>query len=239
MPNFLGSDLLGPDFLEIAFQPVYETSAEIDQALILLSESELLEFHQYSIPKRRFQWLAGRIACKKAVELILFKENFDSLQPAQIVLAPSFGQPPTLLLPKGYPSKVKISLSHSNELACAIACLESQSYENIGIDLEKLNWIDLDTFLPLSFTDREQQWVRDEYWRLFQFWTAKEALLKALGLGLNVDLREVEIFPQQVSHPFHRLAEAHFRGVTYPIASRHNHTYFWSWCRSKSASIPT
>jgi len=209
---------------EIVFYQVPKNYEEIKKALKMLAEIELKEFENLELPIRKLQWLAGRIACKKAVELSFLKHNRLPPLARHIILAPSIGTPPTAQLPKRYVENIQISLSHSGNWACAIACFQRSANQKIGIDLEQLQWVDTE-ILPIAFSQQEQNLIHQEYWRLLQFWTAKEALLKALGLGLTVDLRDIKILPTALPN----LIQACFQNSEYWIHSNHNDSYLWSW----------
>lgn len=88
-------------------------------------------------------------------------------------------------------SEVQFNISHSNDfIVCAFT-----SHGGIGVDVEKISNVDINDF--------RSQFSKSEYdnmvgslhvqEKFFEFWTQKEAVLKAYGTGLNVALDSIEI----------------------------------------------
>jgi 4'-phosphopantetheinyl transferase len=89
---------------------------------------------------------------------------------------------------------VTISLSHS---AGTAVCALAKSSVALGCDLELIE-VRSDAFVADYFTSGEQALVRaaaaPERLRLVTLlWSAKESALKALGAGLRLDTRSVEV----------------------------------------------
>jgi phosphopantetheine--protein transferase-like protein len=90
-------------------------------------------------------------------------------------------------------NKLFFNLSHTKDL-CAIAISDNR---DVGIDIEKIN--DTTDYKGISecfCSEDEQQLIKAsqnpmEYF--FLFWTRKEAFLKAIGLGLNTTLQEINV----------------------------------------------
>ena len=93
------------------------------------------------------------------------------------------------------PADIKFNLSHSHGFMVAAVCLNSP----IGVDIEKKD----PRFRAMEiaerfFCDGEKEQIAglDAGARLeafFQIWTAKEAVLKATGRGLALELTKVEV----------------------------------------------
>lgn len=85
---------------------------------------------------------------------------------------------------------VHFSISHSGEIAiCAIS-----DDTQIGIDIEKISEININTFKPYML---DTEWKRikksiNKYEAFFEYWTQKEAIIKALGFG-QINLKSFEI----------------------------------------------
>jgi len=77
------------------------------------------------------------------------------------------------------------NISHDSDLVI-IAYSESGS---IGVDIMKLRDVDITQYLD-CFSDREK--ARLTSVNFFSYWCAKEAFVKALGVGLSINLSSVE-----------------------------------------------
>ena len=148
--------------------------------------------------KRRGDWLLGRFAAKRLVARILAEiVRMDLALEAFDIVADHSGAP-VVRLADGGRLPVGVSISHSAGTAFCAAWVDSGSGLSVGADLERL-------------APRSEAFVRDffrpaeiEAWEAFPagpsrdafataIWSAKEAVLKALRLGLTIDTRSVEI----------------------------------------------
>jgi phosphopantetheinyl transferase len=140
------------------------------------------------LPRRR-KWLMGRAAAKRLVRDMLGEAQVSE-QKISVLNQPS-GEPFVLIEGKGgweYP----ISISHRSEVGMAAAPLERSA--RIGADLETVEPRD-PALVRQFYTEDEAKRVdaavtdRDEV--VARIWSAKEAVLKLLGLGLRIDTRGV------------------------------------------------
>ena len=87
--------------------------------------------------------------------------------------------------------KIKFNISHSGEMVvCAISDLC-----DIGIDIEKISPIDIHSF-NFQMLDSEWKRITDTNAPLvsfYEYWTQKEAVVKAHGKGLSISLKSFEI----------------------------------------------
>lgn len=86
---------------------------------------------------------------------------------------------------------VNFNISHSGDF---VICAVSKKSE-IGIDIEKMTAIDLAEF-KLQMTDDEWSRVVDSENKrnsFFEYWTQKEAVIKAHGHGLTLPLKSFEV----------------------------------------------
>lgn len=90
-------------------------------------------------------------------------------------LAPSFGDPP-----------LRFSLSHTAGLVC---CALGWGHD-IGLDGEAVREIDREGLARRFFAAPEIAPCRD---RFFEVWTMKEAVVKAMGGGLSIPLRQFAV----------------------------------------------
>jgi len=149
------------------------------------------------VPRRR-KWLMGRAAAKRLVRDMLGDGQVPEKE-ISVLNQPS-GEPFVLIEGKGgwdYP----ISISHRSEVGMAAAPRERTA--RIGADLETIEPRDA-ALVRQFYTDGEAQIVeaartdRDEI--VSRIWSAKEAVLKLLGLGLRIDTRGVLV--NLVGEPF-------------------------------------
>ncbi|OGR38589.1 MAG: hypothetical protein A2X29_08265 [Elusimicrobia bacterium GWA2_64_40] len=132
-----------------------------------LSEREALQYAAFRIEKRRKEWLAGRLAAKALL-------TAGGGNPADFEISmDKLGRPSC--------GGALVSITHSNGWAAA-AMKPGCSF--LGLDLEKIEerhraWYS-DYFHP-------QELPRHDPSEATRLWTVKEALLKALGLGLMAD----------------------------------------------------
>ncbi len=169
-----------------------------------LSESEKIWVNQIAIPEFKahsaltrgvLRWVLAQVT-EKSPESLLFKYS-------------QFGKPSLA----GPTDGVQFNLTHSNDLL-AIAISRSTP---VGIDFE---WITPhDDRMSVSsevFTHNENQAINSPYdldhgSSFYTIWTAKEAFVKAIGMGLNFNMKDFEfcgrtqaytLLNQNLTHPF-------------------------------------
>ncbi len=155
----------------------------------LLSPVECAFYHTLKLPKRRSEWLGGRLALKK-----LLVARLGGTWADYTLLAPGGVGKPTVVA-GGKPLHIPFSLTHSNGFAVAALAPHARY---IGIDLEVIApriraWKE-SFFHPSELTQETDAF-------LTQLWTQKEALVKLLGSGLSInsfDIRVVGGRPQFV-----------------------------------------
>ncbi|MFD5538608.1 4'-phosphopantetheinyl transferase family protein [Streptomyces sp. NPDC127079] len=92
---------------------------------------------------------------------------------------------------------VHISLSHSEGYS---ALLLSRRHP-VGLDIERVRPMNVDTLAPVTLCADERAWVLDEppgdrrSLAYLRCWTRKEAVLKAVGTGVVGDLTSMEVRP--------------------------------------------
>lgn len=153
-----------------------------------LGVEERAAFDQFATPKRKRDWLAARVAAKRLVGRRLEGLGRPRPRPA-IVIGSAATREPFVALPEGGPDpELPISLSHAGDYgACALA----EPGCRVGMDLERIEPRD-PAWRELMADDSElEPDLLDSSEGLTRLWTAKEAVLKLLGLGLSVDLRNV------------------------------------------------
>ena len=148
------------------------------------------------VPKRRADFLLGRWAAKELVADLLGggERTAPPLDTFEIVPGPSGA--PVVRLADGGPLPLGVSVSHSDGTAFCAAWHDPDGTLAAGADLERIEPRS-EAFVRDFFTDDEAAaWAarpageaRDEL--ATAIWSAKEAVLKALRLGLRMDTRQV------------------------------------------------
>jgi 4'-phosphopantetheinyl transferase len=168
-------------------------SAQIpSETRTVLSPSELARFSAFRFPKRRLDWLLGRWAAKSLAHSLPACQNYP-LDQIEIRNTPQGA--PFIQLEGQAPLAECLTISHREHLAlCALA---SAPNLRVGADLEKIE-PRTETFILDYFTPAECRLVdacpaETRPVMVTLIWSAKEAMLKALGVGLRWDTRMVEV----------------------------------------------
>ena len=91
---------------------------------------------------------------------------------------------------------LRFNLSHNDELIICAVCLN----KDIGCDIENLSRnINVNAIAKRFFSASEYQLIKDQPSTFFEYWTLKEAFVKATGLGISqgLDTFSFEIKKQQ------------------------------------------
>lgn len=99
----------------------------------------------------------------------------------------------------GKPFVKNSNLFFSYSYRTTFALLAISKEHEVGVDIEKIKVLqDAPTFASFSFSEREKEIIfksaaENFQDTLFTFWTFKEAIIKALGVGLNADLTQIDL----------------------------------------------
>lgn len=171
----------------------------------VLSQREEAFYSTLKLPKRKTEWLGGRVALKKVLAQLV------RLPLKKIEILPQEGNGKPQILLAGEKSTLPFSITHSNGYAVA-AVAPTAKY--IGIDLEKVaHRIDAwkqDFFHPTELTAQDDAF-------LTSLWTQKEAVVKLLGTGLSVNSFDVRCVNGQVQ--FFGRAQKIYEGLGSPSIS--------------------
>lgn len=169
-------------WLDIEFPPALPSRAGA-----FLSLAEQQRFASFRFPKRRDEWLLGRYAAKLLVRGL---PEFSSLPYSGIEIQNDAQGAPFLRLTNDGTLPGCLSISHSSGRAfCALTLHPSL---RLGADLELLEPRP-ESFRRDYFTPGEQALAAAQPEASTLIWSLKEAMLKALGVGLRVDTRKVEV----------------------------------------------
>jgi 4'-phosphopantetheinyl transferase len=160
-----------------------------------LGPAEAARLRQLSLPKRRLEWLAGRLALKHGVCAYRgrhFGERTGTRDVRIGAVADGLrAGRPRVALPVERGSSVEVGLSHSVDFAVAVCGPRA-----VGIDVEhtrRMPPLLSELLAPSSGAARDAESAGLRAMPPALRWTCKEAVLKHFGFGLRVDPREVEL----------------------------------------------
>jgi 4'-phosphopantetheinyl transferase len=145
--------------------------------LKLLSADEQVRADRFKFEQHRKRFIAGRSFLRSLLSRYL------QTDPMSLEFEYSSHGKPFLK------SRLQFNLAHSQHLA-----LYAVTYDRtVGIDIEAIRPIDdLDALVQRFFLPSEYKAIQAQKSLFFQYWTCKEAFLKATGTGLS-KLKEIEI----------------------------------------------
>ena len=152
--------------------------------LSLLSVDELKKYDLLKHQRRKFSFLSGRAAAK-----IALNSFFSEKEPADITIKNDiFGKPYSDI------DSVSVSISHTDTMGGAVAC--DREFP-IGFDIEKIMSCDISAVESVMTANEKKLPViiahRDNTDLYAVIWTAKEALGKLFGIGINTEKSVLEI----------------------------------------------
>ncbi|MEU3502214.1 4'-phosphopantetheinyl transferase superfamily protein [Streptomyces hundungensis] len=164
--------------------------------LALLSEDERERAARFVHPGAAVGYAAARAASRRILSTLL------DVAPEEIGLGrrpcPGCGDPlhgpPAVLHPD---TPLWISISHTG--GCGMLAV---AHAPVGVDVEFVREFPVEELAPSTLTESERRIVLgaeegDARTRAFlRCWTRKEAVLKAVGVGITTDLRTVETRPE-------------------------------------------
>ena len=95
-----------------------------------------------------------------------------------------------------FPGGPDFNISHSGNRVILVLSAEGR----VGIDLEEINELQIHEFRP-QFSSKEWSAIckaGSPLHQFYQYWTAKESVLKAEGMGLNWEMAEVDVTGETV-----------------------------------------
>jgi acyl transferase domain-containing protein/phosphopantetheinyl transferase len=141
-------------------------------------------------PRRRRQWLAGRVAAKDAVRAWLRdKRGIAAIYPQELRIENDANGAPRVLanITDTVPDTLHVSLSHKGSLAVAIV-----GERPVGIDIETIEPRE-ESFLAMVFSAAERRLLKDSDAEYARGWVVKEVAAKIAGTGLGGRMRDFVI----------------------------------------------
>jgi 4'-phosphopantetheinyl transferase len=186
---------------------VFRLSLELSQDSLarrrdLLSKDELAKADRFIVPRPRIQY----IACRSALRILVASQL--GCQPTEVCFEyQRLGKPQIDIVKTGCRDQAKslhFNVSHSGQWG-----LIALSQAPVGVDLEKLQpRINAKSLMSQVVSQTEQaQWQNlgsaQHSEQIIRLWVCKEALLKAMGLGIAECLQQVSFqLPIPSSQPF-------------------------------------
>jgi 4'-phosphopantetheinyl transferase len=158
-----------------------------DFSVVYFSCDEIEKLNSFRTLKKQYEWLSGRFCTKYLAEKYLLIKPTDAMIDYEEEGSPYLN---TL-------SNYSISISHSGNYAAAALC----DIENVrcGLDLEKIDRPNTESFMKIAYTQAEQEVSSDLYMR-YTIWTAKEAYLKYIKKGFHETLKNIEYIDGKLFH---------------------------------------
>jgi 4'-phosphopantetheinyl transferase len=160
-----------------------------------LDEAEQRQFAAMRFAVRRREWLMGRWVAKRTLQMYWRVHSGREVELRRLRIENLPHGAPAVAVETALALDVKdlsISISHRGGAAACAVCDDAGA--SIGIDLELIE-SRTPVFVADYFTPREQQQIAlasDRDACVAALWSTKEAVLKAMGLGLSVDARRVD-----------------------------------------------
>lgn len=181
-----------------------------------LTGIEISKYQSLKFEKRRLDWLRGRFAAKKAIIAVSGVNNYKDIE-----ISNDCDRKPYFEI-GGVKQKNTLSISHCSGYAASAVAREKNTL--LGIDVEIIEkrsraWVE-------DFFDHKET-TGDNPLTLTTLWTQKEAVLKALGVGLSVDLRQLvilgnkPIFSGKLMDIWEKNGAKNINLISYPIDDEH------------------
>jgi 4'-phosphopantetheinyl transferase len=164
----------------------YSYLSEENHESLLKNDLPKFPLHYQEKIKRYRRWedaqlsLLGRVLLFKGIEEIYNYNAYDKVMQHTKYNKPYFED-----------NSIRFNISHSGEI---VVCVFGSEHE-VGIDVEIISDIEIDDF---KFQMTEMEWDKivlsnNKKDAFFDYWTQKEAVIKAHGHGLTIPLKSFEI----------------------------------------------
>lgn len=159
---------------------IEEIWAERALHLAALSVEELARFATLRLSKQKRQFLAGRVAAKRALA------GLTGASAAAFAVLRDADGVPVVMVDGGARPDLCTSISHAGDLAAAVASAEGR----VGIDVERVEARE-ESFLSLVFSAAERARIGGDAREATFAWCEKEAVGKLRGVGLSAPFADL------------------------------------------------
>ena len=181
--------------------PVYWNTQKFDsipEDLDWLSLPEQNRYQQFRFPKRQQEWLLGRWVAKNLLSNLL--TDSDTLPFHELSIHNEDSGAPFVMW-NDQRLEGSLSISHRSDCAIAAFCFDPEI--SIGIDLEEID-AKSRGFVEDYFTEPEARMVlalslEEQALAASLLWSGREAIVKALQIGLRIDTRQIALKPPPLS----------------------------------------
>ena len=157
------------------------------EAIKELPEAEAKKAGRFHSKIHRDRYVKGRFMLRSVLGMYLGSDFYD-----QEFYISRYGKP---ALQDSYKdNSIHFNISNSENICvCAFG-----QYSEIGIDIEKIHDLpDMDRIIARFFSEEEKHFLglplSDRKQTFFKYWARKEALLKAMGVGMSYPLDKIDI----------------------------------------------
>lgn len=165
----------------------------------MMSDAETTQYHRFHFERHRHQHLVTRAL----VRTTLSRYVVGTPQSWNFI-SNSYGKP-EVVLPKNS-SKIRFNLSHTDGVVACAVTLD----DDIGVDVESLDRaVSVQSLAQRFFSLKESQALlrlplEEQSQRFFDYWTLKEAYVKAKGQGISLPLDQFSFHlpPEPLSASF-------------------------------------
>jgi 4'-phosphopantetheinyl transferase len=153
-----------------------------------LNEMELERAGRYHFENLRHKFIVAHAGLRAILA------SYTGIPPEQLSFRFGVQGKPTLM-DRGAAPGLEFNLSDSQDIALAAVTL----HQPIGVDVERVREIpELDCITPSILAPEELDCLRqregpDRLAAFLRFWTCKEAIIKAMGVGLSANLKRIVV----------------------------------------------
>jgi 4'-phosphopantetheinyl transferase len=177
---------LNDNVVEVWIVDLLASRERVEHAFQLLSDDERRRAEQFRFSVHRDRFVMARASLRRILARYL------QVEPTQLAFKYSEYGKPSLVTPQ---TDIHFNASRSHERAL-IACVRERE---IGVDNERIRRdLDVDDLAQRFFSVEENERLREvpphlRHLAFLRCWTCKEALVKAVGKGLSLDLDTFDV----------------------------------------------